>query len=91
MLYKFRSKVSFNRLMPVRIYLVHINFLLISNLPQEWKESIIVQIHKKCSTMICNNYIGNSLFHTTFNSLNCTFIKTDSIWKRNYRRISMLV
>ena len=44
-------------------------------LPQEWKESIIVPIHKKGDRMDCNNYRD-------------TFIENDSICKLNYRRIS---
>ena len=31
------------------------------NIPQEWKESNIVPIHKKGDRMDCNNYRGISL------------------------------
>jgi hypothetical protein len=34
-------------------------------LPQEWKESIIVPIHKECDRMDCNNYIRISLLSTS--------------------------
>jgi hypothetical protein len=29
--------------------------------PQQWKESIIVQIHKKCGKSECNNYQGRKV------------------------------
>ena len=37
-------------------------------LPEEWKESIIVPIHKKDKTD-CNNYRGISLLPTTYRIL----------------------
>ena len=43
---------------------IHTLIVLIWNkeeLPQEWKESIIVPIHKKGDRMNCNNYRGISL------------------------------
>ena len=38
-------------------------------LPEEWKESIIVPIHKKGDKTDCNNYRGISLSPTTYKSL----------------------
>ena len=35
-------------------------------LPEEWKESIIVPIHKKVDKTDCNNYRGISLLPTTY-------------------------
>jgi len=38
-------------------------------LPEEWKESIIVPIHKKGDKTDCNNYRGTSLLPTTYKIL----------------------
>ena len=38
-------------------------------LPQEWKESIIVPIHKKDGRMDCNNYREISLLSTSYKIL----------------------
>jgi len=38
-------------------------------LPEEWKESIIVHIHKKGDKTDCNNYRGISLLPTTYKML----------------------
>jgi len=38
-------------------------------LPEEWKESIIVSIHKKRDKTDCNNYRGISLLPTTYKIL----------------------
>jgi hypothetical protein len=38
-------------------------------LPEEWKESIIVPIHKKAYKTDCNNYRGISLLLTTYKIL----------------------
>jgi hypothetical protein len=41
----------------------------IRELPEEWKESIIVPIHKKGDKTDCNNYKGISLLPTTYKIL----------------------
>jgi len=38
-------------------------------LPEEWKESIIVPIHKKGEKTDCSNYTGISLLSTTYTIL----------------------
>ena len=38
-------------------------------LPEEWKESVIVPIHKKGDKTECNNYRGISLLSTTYKIL----------------------
>jgi hypothetical protein len=38
-------------------------------LPDQWKESIIVPIHKKGDKTDCNNYRGISLLSTSYNIL----------------------
>jgi hypothetical protein len=50
-------------------------------LPDQWKESIIVPIHKKADKTDCNNYHGISLLSTSYKilsniilSLLCTYI-----------------
>ena len=51
---------------------IHKLIVLIWNkeeLPQEWKESTIVTIHKKGDRMDCNNYRGLSLLSTSYKIL----------------------
>jgi hypothetical protein len=38
-------------------------------LPQQWKESIVVPIHKKGDNTDCNNYRGISLLSTAYKIL----------------------
>ena len=38
-------------------------------MPLEWKEPIIVPIHKKGDRMVCNNYRGISLLSTSYKIL----------------------
>jgi hypothetical protein len=43
-------------------------------LPDQWKKSIIVPVHKKGDKTACNNYCGISLLsiHTTFYQISCS-------------------
>jgi hypothetical protein len=43
--------------------------ILFEELPEEWKESIIVPIYKKGDETECNNYRGISLLSTTYTIL----------------------
>jgi hypothetical protein len=38
-------------------------------LPNQWKESIIIPVHKKGDKTECNNYRGISLLSTSYNIL----------------------
>jgi hypothetical protein len=38
-------------------------------LPDQWKESIIVQVHKKGDKTGCSNYLGISLLSTSYKIL----------------------
>ena len=59
-------------------------------LPEEWKESIIVPIHKKGGKTDCNNYRGMSLLPTTLkNFIQHPAVKVNSICEGNYRGSSM--
>jgi len=57
-----------------RIFCLVINKLITSiwrkeKLPEEWKESIIIPIHKKGDETDCNNYRGISILPTTYKIL----------------------
>jgi hypothetical protein len=39
------------------------------NLPEQWKESIIVPVNKKGDKTVCNNYHGISLLSTSYKML----------------------
>ena len=57
---------------------IHKLIVLIWNkeeLPQEWKESIIIPIHKKGDRMDCNNYRGISLLSTSYKILSNIFYR----------------
>jgi hypothetical protein len=47
-----------------------------SKLPEEWKESIIVPIHKKGDKTDCNNYRDISLLPTTYKILSNILLST---------------
>jgi hypothetical protein len=40
-----------------------------SEVPDQWKESIIVPVHKKGDKTDCNNYLGISLLSTSYTIL----------------------
>jgi hypothetical protein len=57
------------------LFLPHKNYKLINSiwnkeeLPDQWKESIIVPVHKKCDKTDCSNYRGTSLLSTSYKML----------------------
>ena len=51
------------------IHKLIISIWIKDELPDEWKESIIVPIHKKGDKTDCNNYRGISLLSTTYKIL----------------------
>ena len=52
-----------------QIHKLIVSILNKEELPEEWKESIIVPIHKKGDKTDCNNYRGISLLPTTYKIL----------------------
>ena len=55
-----------------QIYKLLFSFWNKEELPEEWKQSIIVPIHKKRDKTDCNNYRGISLLPTTYEILSNT-------------------
>jgi len=56
----------------IKRYKIHqfiISILSKEELPEEWKESIIVHIYTKCDKTDCSNYRGISLLPTTYKIL----------------------
>jgi len=53
-------------------YQIHKLIIYICNkeeLPEEWKQSVIISIYRKDDKIDCSNYRGISLLHTTYNIL----------------------
>ena len=75
--------------------LLEVHKLLISiwnkeELPEEWKESIIVSVYKKGDKTDCSNYRGISLFPTTYKTLSNILLPSKQVLKcsiRNLRRV----
>jgi len=57
------------RIIRCAIYKLIISIWNKEELPEEWKESIIVPIYKKGDKTDCNNYRGISLLPTTYKIL----------------------
>jgi hypothetical protein len=54
-------------------------------LPEEWKESVIVPIYKRGDTTDCSNYRGISLLLTRYKiTIQHSFVKVNSICRGNY-------
>jgi hypothetical protein len=76
-----------------RTIILEIHKLIISiwrkeKLPEEWKESIIVPIHKKKDKTDCKNYRAY-YFRQTQNFIQHPAVKINSICEGNYRGSSM--
>jgi hypothetical protein len=61
-------------------------------LPEQWKESVIVPVHKKDDKTDCNNYREVLLLSTSYkNSIEYPALKVKSIHRSNYWGSSMWV
>jgi len=60
-------------------------------LPEDWKESILVPIHKKGDKTDCNNYRAILLVTTTYKCFQHSALKVNSIWRGSYWGSSMLI
>jgi hypothetical protein len=53
-------------------------------LPYQWKESIIVQVHKNCDKTDCNNHCGISLLSTSYKLNEYPPFKIKSVYRQIY-------
>jgi hypothetical protein len=63
-----------NRMLKYNILLSSIHTLIKEELPDQWKGSIIVAIHKSCDKADCNNYRGISLLSVSYKMLSNIFL-----------------
>jgi hypothetical protein len=50
------------------------------DLPEQWKESIILPVHKKGDKTDCNNYLGISLLSTSYKILSTILLSRLSLY-----------
>ena len=62
------------RTIPYQIHKLIVSIWNKEELPEEWKESIIVPIHKKGHKTDCSNYTGISLLPTMYKILSNIFL-----------------
>jgi hypothetical protein len=60
-------------------------------LPDQWKESIIVPVHKKGDKTDCSNCCGISLLSTSYQNFIQSCIKVKFICRQNYWGLSAWV